>query len=199
MADQSLQLSATLELDVVIAATARSLRESGGFTDCDVFMIEGSELVCAASLVEGDEYPEWIGKRLPLDEWRMVWQAVRLSRAEVDAITDGLTGLYNHRYLHERLAEELDRALREGLSASLLCCDLDFFKDYNERHGHAAGDDALRSTARILEKCRRRADLIARYGGEEFMVVLLEAADRAKSMAKRLGRDRVVAAGSVGA
>jgi len=179
--------------------------------------------------------------------WTLQEAAVRLSRAEVDAITDGLTGLYNHRYLHERLAEELDRALREGFSASLLCCDLDSFKDYNERHGHAAGDDALRSTARILEKCTRRADLIARYGGEEFMVVLLEAdeamaveiaervrtaiaechhehdgltisigvatfpaaagtkeslleaADRAKSMAKRLGRDRVVAAGSVGA
>ena len=146
MADQSLQLSATLELDVVIAATARSLRESGGFTECDVFMIEGSELVCAASLVEGDEYPEWIGKRLPLDEWRMVWQAVRLSRAEVDAITDGLTGPYNHRYLHERLAEELDRALREGLSASLLCCDLDFlsgtFRSLEARLPGFAGDRA---------------------------------------------------------
>jgi diguanylate cyclase (GGDEF)-like protein/excisionase family DNA binding protein len=101
--------------------------------------------------------------------------AVRLSRAEVDAITDGLTGLYNHRYLHERLADELDRALRDGFSTSILHCDLDSFKDFNDRNGHSAGDDALRNTARILEQCTRRADLIARYGGEEFMVVLLEA------------------------
>ena len=76
VADQSLQLSATLELDAVVAATARSLRESGGFTDCDVFMIEGGELVCVASLVGGDDYPAWIGKRLLLDEWRTVRQAV---------------------------------------------------------------------------------------------------------------------------
>ncbi|HEY5388546.1 MAG TPA: diguanylate cyclase, partial [Thermoleophilia bacterium] len=179
--------------------------------------------------------------------WTLQEAAVRLSRAEVDAITDGLTGLYNHRYLHERLAEELDRALREGFSTSLLFCDLDAFRDYNDRHGHAAGDEALSSTARILEKCTRRADLIARYGGEQFMVLLpeadeamaveiagrirsavaerhrehdgltisigvatfpaaggtkeslLAAADRAMSMAKRLGRDRVVAAGPEGA
>ena len=176
--------------------------------------------------------------------WTLQEAAIRLSRAEVDDITDGLTGLYNHRYLHERLAEELDRASRDGFSTSLLFCDLDSFREFNERHGHAAGDDALRSTARILEKFTRRADLIARFGGEEFMVVLLEtgeaeaveiagriraavaqrhrehdgltisigvatfpaaadtkeslleAADRAVRLAKRLGRDRVVAAGS---
>ena len=103
--------------------------------------------------------------------------AVRLSRAEIEAITDGLTGLYNHRYLHERLSEELSRARHEEHSLAVLFCDLDFFKDFNDRLGHAAGDTALRATARLIESCTRRADLVARYGGEEFVVVLPGAAE----------------------
>jgi diguanylate cyclase (GGDEF)-like protein len=98
--------------------------------------------------------------------------AVRLSRAEIEAMTDGLTGLYNHRYLHEHLSEELSRARHESRGMALLFCDLDFFKEYNDRLGHAAGDIALQATARIIESCTRRADLVARYGGEEFVVVL---------------------------
>jgi diguanylate cyclase (GGDEF)-like protein/excisionase family DNA binding protein len=169
--------------------------------------------------------------------------AVRLSRAEIDAITDGLTGLYNHRHLHEVLAEHVERSVEEGAPLSLLFCDLDLFKDYNDRFGHAAGDAALRVTARVIETCTRRADLAARYGGEEFAVLLpgasraealaiagrirvaiadryrddggltisigvatfpedasgkatlLEVGDQAMYEAKRLGRDRVVAAG----
>ena len=98
--------------------------------------------------------------------------AVRLGRAEIDAMTDGLTGLYNHRHLHERLAEEIVEPARGGRALSLLFCDLDFFKDYNDHNGHAAGDEALRATARIIEQCTRRDDVAARYGGEEFVVLL---------------------------
>ena len=58
--------------------------------------------------------------------------AIRFSRAEVEAITDGLTGLYNHRYLHERLEEELERARRRSGKLSLLFCDCDEFKTYND-------------------------------------------------------------------
>lgn len=100
--------------------------------------------------------------------------ATRLSRAEIDAITDGLTGLYNHRYLHDRLSEEIERARSDGMPLTLLFCDLDHFKEYNDLLGHSTGDRALREVARIIEDCIRRVDLVARYGGEEFCVVLTE-------------------------
>ncbi|HMK92266.1 MAG TPA: diguanylate cyclase, partial [Thermoleophilia bacterium] len=99
--------------------------------------------------------------------------AVRSSRGEIDAIADGLTGLYNHRYLHERLNEELRRSEELAAPLSLLFCDLDAFKEFNETHGHRAGDNALRSVAHILEQSIRHIDLGARYGGEEFVVALI--------------------------
>jgi diguanylate cyclase (GGDEF)-like protein len=100
--------------------------------------------------------------------------AIRYSRAEVEATTDGLTGLYNHRYLHERLEEELERARRRGEKVSLLFFDCDEFKRYNDAYGHKAGDAALGRIARITEACSRRIDLAARYGGEEFVLVLVD-------------------------
>ena len=100
--------------------------------------------------------------------------AIRFSRAEVEAITDGLTGLYNHRYLHERLDEELERAQRRDSKLSLLFCDCDRFKVYNDTFGHKAGDTALARMARIIAATSRRSDLAARYGGEEFVLVLVD-------------------------
>jgi len=100
--------------------------------------------------------------------------AIRFSRAEVEAITDGLTGLYNHRYLHERLDEELERAQRHGEQLALLFCDCDQFKAFNDMHGHKAGDAAITAVARIIESSSRRCDLPARYGGEEFVLVAVE-------------------------
>ncbi len=100
--------------------------------------------------------------------------AIRFSRAEVEAITDGLTGLYNHRYLHERLEEEIERARRHKTRLSLLFFDCDDFKRYNDLYGHKAGDAALTRIARIAEGCSRRVDLAARYGGEEFVLVLVD-------------------------
>jgi diguanylate cyclase (GGDEF)-like protein len=93
--------------------------------------------------------------------------------AEQQAISDGLTGLYNHRHFYERLGMELTRARRSGEPLALLMIDLDDFKQLNDAHGHPAGDEVLRTVGRILaEETRRGVDLAARYGGEEFAVFL---------------------------
>jgi diguanylate cyclase (GGDEF)-like protein len=99
--------------------------------------------------------------------------SVRWSRAELEAITDGLTGLYNHRYLQVRLDEEIERARVEGEELAVLFIDLDQFKVFNDSRGHTAGDEVLRRVARHIEKHTRRVDLVARYGGDEFVAVLL--------------------------
>jgi len=117
------------------------------------------------------------GDRSPTLAAMLQSAAIRFSRAEVEAITDGLTGLYNHRYLHERLEEELERARRRESKLSLLFCDCDQFKAYNDDYGHKAGDAALARIARIIEACSRRVDLAARYGGEEFVLVLIDTDD----------------------
>ncbi len=113
--------------------------------------------------------------------------AIRYSRAEVEAITDGLTGLYNHRYLHERLEEELERCRRRGSELAVLFCDCDDFKVFNDTHGHKGGDAALARIARVIESAGRSVDLAARYGGDEFVLVLIDTDDAgALAVAERL-------------
>jgi diguanylate cyclase (GGDEF)-like protein len=86
---------------------------------------------------------------------------------------DGLTGIANRRQFDEVLAREVRRCLRERQPLSLILCDIDGFKRYNDTYGHARGDDTLRRVAQAVEKTFRRAgDLAARYGGEEFAIVL---------------------------
>jgi len=94
-------------------------------------------------------------------------------KLEALAIEDGLTGLANRRRFDERLADEWKRAARERASLGLLMIDLDHFKKYNDEYGHLAGDECLRSVARILAaEAQRNTDLAARFGGEEFAVLL---------------------------
>ena len=106
--------------------------------------------------------------------------AVAISHAELfaqvkhQAITDGLTGLYNHVYFKNRLAEELRRAHRKGTPCSLLMLDLDKLKQINDTMGHPIGDAAIRQVATVLKNLLRSGDTAARYGGEEFAVILPE-------------------------
>ena len=93
---------------------------------------------------------------------------------KIMAVTDGLTGLYNHREFYQSLRRELERARRYRHTLSLLMIDVDDFKQFNDRFGHPAGDFALRKIGELLRKCARTMDIIARYGGEEFAVILPE-------------------------
>ncbi len=88
------------------------------------------------------------------------------------AVTDGLTGLYNHRHFQEALAVEVERSARYELGFTLLMMDLDFFKTVNDRFGHPHGDQALQQVAAVLRRNARTSDFVARYGGEEFVMIL---------------------------
>lgn len=94
------------------------------------------------------------------------------ARLERLAVTDGLTGLFNHRFFRERIDEEFERAQRYRLPLSCMIFDVDDFKRINDTHGHLQGDAVLQEIARRTSESVRRSDIVARYGGEEFIVIM---------------------------
>jgi diguanylate cyclase (GGDEF)-like protein len=110
----------------------------------------------------------------------------RTRRSELEAVTDSLTGLYNHRYFQERLLA-LDAGADPRMPFSLLFCDLDLFKRLNDAQGHRAGDAALCRTGQLLQQAIRAGDTVARYGGDEFALLLLGSErDAALAVAERI-------------
>jgi len=93
-------------------------------------------------------------------------------RTERSAVTDGLTGLYNHSFFLQALRQEVLRSKRHGLRAALLLLDLDDFKQINDERGHVEGDRVLMRAAAVVREGVREIDVAARYGGEEFAVLL---------------------------
>ncbi|WP_322044216.1 diguanylate cyclase [Paraburkholderia sp. J67] len=92
---------------------------------------------------------------------------------ETLANIDGLTEIANRRHFDDRYATEWARAVRDGHSLSVAILDIDFFKDYNDRAGHAMGDRVLQAVASVLAGgLQRSTDLVARYGGEEFVLLM---------------------------
>jgi two-component system cell cycle response regulator len=109
--------------------------------------------------------------------------------AEIErlAITDGLTGIFNHRHLQERLSQEFNRLERFSEPLSILILDIDHFKEINDTYGHPVGDSVLRGVVDVIKRTIRNIDIPARYGGEEFAVILLgTGAHGALNMAERL-------------
>jgi diguanylate cyclase (GGDEF)-like protein len=101
-----------------------------------------------------------------------VQNAFLYSRTQELAIHDGLTGLAVRRYFMERFRNEIKRAARKREEMALLILDIDHFKEYNDKYGHAAGDLVLKHMAKTILGMVDEADVVGRYGGEELVVLL---------------------------
>ena len=116
------------------------------------------------------------------------------------SITDGLTGVWNRRYLEMTLRKEIERAQRFGRPLSVLMLDIDRFKKVNDRHGHQRGDEVLiEVTRRILGEIRTNIDVVGRYGGEEFVILLPETPSGGARIVAEKIRDAMKAEQFVGA
>jgi len=137
-----------------------------------MFQGEGAYLWCKASplLDTGGNLTGAIQSIRNITERRLAEEKLkRLS------FIDGLTGIANRRYFDEFLEREWNRARRGKYFLSLIMCDIDCFKAYNDHYGHLKGDECLKKVAHALKETKKRpGDLAARYGGEEFAVVLPE-------------------------
>ncbi len=106
------------------------------------------------------------------------------------ALTDRLTGLYNRHYFAEELNKQIVLTQRYATPLSCIMTDIDFFRDFNTRYGHPAGDWVLREIAGLMKNKMREGDIIARYGGEEFIILLpMTALKGAEELAERLRSD----------
>ena len=106
-----------------------------------------------------------------LEAYQLRLEGINASLAQ-DSQTDKLTNLSNRRHFDEILAEEFERAQRRERPLSALLIDVDKFKSFNDTYGHQAGDETLRSVAKLVHDNKRPSDFVARYGGEEFVVLL---------------------------
>lgn len=106
------------------------------------------------------------------------------------SIKDGLTGLYNHKYMYEQLTLAIKRYYRHKKPLSIIMIDLDNFKMINDKYGHVKGDEILRHISKILDRNSREGELVGRYGGEEFIILLPNVTrDQAVKAAERLRKE----------
>jgi diguanylate cyclase len=119
-------------------------------------------------------------QRLEKAEQQLAAQAAEIKVHESEARTDSLTSLSNRRAFDDELKRRLSEWQRKGTQCTLIILDIDFFKKFNDTHGHQVGDEVLRSVAKVLAAQSREMDVPCRYGGEEFAVIL-PATDGAKA------------------
>ena len=109
-------------------------------------------------------------KKLQLAQKQLINANTKLNKL---ANTDALTDIANRRFFDTSLKSEIKRSARQHQPISLIMCDIDFFKRYNDNYGHHKGDETLKHVARALKSlCKREGDIAARYGGEEFAIIL---------------------------
>jgi diguanylate cyclase (GGDEF)-like protein len=162
---QSLKILPLKSGDRVLGTLVAASRRKGAFDDEVVRMLEVIALQAAQSLQ----------------------RAQLFAAVERVATTDGLTGLYNHRYFQSLLDQQLALAQRYQKPLSLLICDIDHFKVVNDTYGHPTGDRILKGVAQMLSTLARTTDAVARYGGEEFALILPETdTGAARALAERV-------------
>lgn len=129
-----------------------------------------------------------------LRQYQVLRDNIRLRvSAQRLAVTDGLTGVYNRRYLAEALEREIHRAERYGHAFSVILFDIDDFKTFNDTYGHLAGDDLLRELAQWISHQVRRVDIFARFGGDEFALILPETDESGAAVVERKIKDGLMA------
>ncbi len=150
----------------------RAVRKEGGFTLQEINFFEIVTNAAGSAL-----------------ERAQLFESVQQANKTLEklAITDGLTGIYNHRYFRERLEEELLRSLRYNVPLSCALFDIDDFKKCNDTYGHLFGDAVLKEIANRMLQTVRRTDMVARYGGEEFIIIMPQTSiDGAYTQAERI-------------
>lgn len=156
-------------------------REKGDIHICIPVFISGKvggviQFVFGKNEASSVDLNEKINRTLQyISEAQPVLESKRLMRAfKESSIKDALTGLYNRRFLEETSVSLIAGVQRRKTTLGLLMCDLDFFKEVNDKYGHDTGDAVLKETAHIIKKNVRDSDLVIRFGGEEFLVLLLD-------------------------
>lgn len=147
-------------------------------------------IVLGEKAVGGGDYPE-NEQNFLIDLANLAGIAVENARLYESATTDRMTGLRNFAFFQSRVKEDMDRCIRRGRFFSLVIVDVDFFKKFNDTHGHQAGDAVLKRVAEILSEVHRETKeyTAARYGGEEFCLILPGASEnQAYQVADRVRR-----------
>ena len=129
-----------------------------------------------------DFFNVWLGIVLPILSTALIFISAYIAKYLLKskdyehtyklAVTDGLTEMYNHRYFQEQMIMNVENVSRYGGNFSLILIDIDFFKKFNDKHGHQSGDAVLRQVAQTIKKNIRTCDIPCRYGGEEMSIIL---------------------------
>jgi len=158
-----------------------SLRAKKQFVDISLFLLLVVAYIAFSEWVMG-KYNLWLPLVYPILAIVVTFIAMYIVKYNLKvrdfeytyklATTDGLTELYNHRFFQEQLALQIQSSNRYGNEFSLIILDIDFFKKFNDKYGHQAGDAVLRYVAQSIKKNVRSTDIVCRYGGEEMTIIL---------------------------
>jgi diguanylate cyclase (GGDEF)-like protein len=169
----------------------QSVRVAYGFRKDDLFLLTGLSTPAALAIEnallhaqrrDAEEALKNTRDNLEVEVKQRTAELVKANnRLEELSVTDGLTRLYNYRYLMRSLDSEYKRAVRYQHNLSLLMIDIDYFKVLNDTYGHQCGDYVIREIARILKRNVRGSDVVARYGGDELAIILVET-DKSSSL-----------------